>query len=227
MKNKLLIMAVFVCMTIGLTACGKKDDVNVIVRDTSEENQELSQEQKEGETQNASGSEEGNLQDSSENKDEESGGNSSEEKGKENVLQTGMSEYIFMADGISGTVPVTTDIDSAPVIKALGEPESYFEAPSCAFQGIDKIYTYEHFEINTYQEGNKDKISMILFKDDLASTSEGVYIGMTKDDMESAYGTGYENINESYIYKKDNMKLVFIISDGAISSIEYVSMKLD
>lgn len=224
MKKKLSIIVIAVCMATGLTACGGKDEVNVITKEVSNESSGMSEEQEQGKSEDDSGLVDDNQQDSSELADDNSMDNSSDEN---KVDSSDLQGYIFKTDGLSGTVSMTADIDSEPVIKALGEPESYFEAPSCAFQGIDKIYTYAHFEINTYQEGGKDKISMILFKDDLVSTTEGIYIGMTKEDMERAYGTDYEMINASCIYKKDNMKLVFILTDGTISYIEYSSMKLD
>ena len=42
------------------------------------------------------------------------------------------SGYVFSYNGT--TIPV--DADAAPVIEALGEPNSYFESPSCAAEGI-------------------------------------------------------------------------------------------
>ena len=43
------------------------------------------------------------------------------------------SGYVFSYNGT--TIPV--DADAAPIIEALGEPNSYFESPSCAAEGID------------------------------------------------------------------------------------------
>ena len=74
---------------------------------------------------------------------------------------------------------------------------------------------------------SKRKISMILFLDDLVSTPEGVCIGMSKEDMEKAYGTDYEVSSGFYRYTKDNMKLSFIIENEEITSIEYDSMVLN
>ena len=35
---------------------------------------------------------------------------------------------------------ITLGAEAAPIIDALGEPRSYTEEPSCAFDGMDKTY---------------------------------------------------------------------------------------
>lgn len=135
--------------------------------------------------------------------------------------------YVFEAEGTEGTVSVTTDIEMASVLEKLGNPVKYFEAASCAFEGLDKIYTYQHFEINTYPNGEKDIISSIVLKDDLIETPEGLAIGMTKADMEAAYGTDYEEKGNMCVYTKDGMHLSVLVENGVISSIEYGSGVLD
>lgn len=141
---------------------------------------------------------------------------------KENSSDS-LKGYIFTSEGVS----LTTDIEAAKIIEKLGEPKNYFEAASCAFNGLDKVYTYAHFEINTYPDGDKDIISNILFLDDMVATTEGVSIGMTKDDMEAAYGKDYKEKAGMYVYTKDGMHLSFLVKDGVIASIEYGSAVLD
>ena len=57
--------------------------------------------------------------------------------------------------GFSFTAPNGTEIsmhqEASSVLSKLGEPKSYLEAPSCAFQdGIDKIYSYQSFTLTSY-----------------------------------------------------------------------------
>ena len=159
----------------------------------------------------------------------ESTGNSQSTSDSENV-STGetLTGYIYEVENATGSkVSLTTDIEAAAVIEALGEPVSYFESASCAFNGLDKIYTYDHFRIETYPEGEKDIISMIVFLDDLTETPEGVSIGMTKADMETAYGTDHEEKKGMTVYKKDGKYLAFLLQDDVIKSIEYNSAVLD
>lgn len=135
--------------------------------------------------------------------------------------------YYYTAEGPSGTVDVTPDMDMAQVHEVLGDEVTYFEAASCAFEGLDKVYTYDHFEIDTYPEGDVDKISSIVLLDDLTTTKEGVYVGQSKADMESAYGTDYDNDGNSYIYTKGDMRLEFVLEGETIISISYNSKVLD
>ena len=138
-----------------------------------------------------------------------------------------LTGYIFDVDVDGTIVSVTTDADMKGILEQLGEPASYFEAASCAFQGLDKTYTYEHFRIETYPEGETDKISSIIFLDDIEETQEGIGIGMTKEDMENAYGTEYEENGSMVIYTKDGKHLSFLMKDGVIESVEYNSAVLD
>ena len=134
-----------------------------------------------------------------------------------------VSEFVFVAGGVS----VRTDMDMSSVLDSLGEPGSYFEAASCAFEGLDKIYTYDHFQITTYPDGDRDVISTILLLDDAASTKEGIHIGMTQEDMESVYGTGYQEKKGMLVYTKGGRELAFLVKGGIIQSIEYDSSVLD
>ena len=127
---------------------------------------------------------------------------------------------------IHNDVVVEIDADAAVAVEQLGEPLSYFEAPSCAFEGIDKIYTYSSFEIETYPMEGKDFISMVTFKDDSITTPEGVGIGDTVDKVKEVYGDCTEE-GGMLVYEKDGMKLCFIVKDGAVVSVEYKSTVLD
>lgn len=131
--------------------------------------------------------------------------------------------YTFQTNGVT----VVIDAKAAPIIEALGEPASYFEAESCAYQGMDKLYTYGSYEINTYEKDGTDYISSVRLMDDTVQTQEGVSLFMTMEDMTSAYGSDYAEEQGMYVYEKDGMKLKFIITDNEIVSIEYDSAFLD
>ena len=124
-------------------------------------------------------------------------------------------------------VVVNIDAEAAPILKQLGEPNSYFETPSCAFEGIDKKYAYGSFELDTYPAKDKDFVSAVIFKDDSITTQEGVGIGDSREKMIEAYGgEGSEELGMT-VYRKDGMKLCFILKDDSIISIEYKSTLLD
>lgn len=122
---------------------------------------------------------------------------------------------------------VKIDADAAGIIAQLGEPLSYFEAPSCAFQGLDKIYTYNGFEMDTYPLEDKDYVSAIIFKDDSVVTAEGVGIGDSMEKMEQAYGSDGTKEDGVVVYSRGNMKLCFILEGNEIISVEYRTKVLD
>lgn len=136
--------------------------------------------------------------------------------------------YIFVCQGVT----VEMDADAASILDQLGEPVSYFEAASCAFDGLDKMYTYHGFELDTYPDGNKDRVSCVILKDDSVLTAEGIGIGDTREALEQAYpgegmsGAGQEE-NGMLVYEKDGMKLCFILQEDEIISIEYRSTVLE
>ena len=130
---------------------------------------------------------------------------------------SGSSAFTFT----SGDVTIAMNAPAEEIVNALGEPINYFESASCAFQGIDRIYTYDGFQITTYPLNDKDYISSVMFTSDAVSTSEGLEIGNTKDDMIAAYGEDYTEETGQFTYTKGDSKLVILIENDLISSIEY------
>lgn len=126
--------------------------------------------------------------------------------------------YFFLV----GDFAVTIDQDMAEVLAALGEPQSYFEAASCAFEGLDKIYTYSGFQITTRPEGDKDYVNSILLTDDSVTTPEGAYIGALKEDAYAAYGQRSEGPSGSLSLTLDNVTLSLICENDKVISIEYL-----
>ncbi len=131
------------------------------------------------------------------------------------------NSYTFSYQGTE--IPV--DADFAPILEKLGEPGSYFESPSCAAQGIGKHYTYNDFEIETYPDGDTDRVLYVMLKTDAVSTAEGINISSTKDDIIAAYGEPTEEVTGSLIYETGDMKLKFLFNGDSMVSIEYDSLK--
>ena len=53
----------------------------------------------------------------------------------------------------------------------LGEPTNYFEAASCAIQGMDKDYTYGSILVKTEDDGKTERIVGLTILDDGAATN--------------------------------------------------------
>ena len=127
--------------------------------------------------------------------------------------------YVFTTgDGVT----VSVDEDMAQVLTDLGEAQSYFEAESCAFEGLDKTYTYPGFVITTRPDGENDYVNSIRLTDDSVSTVEGVYIGSSEADVKAAYGEDGGADQGMLSYTAGGVSLNFILESGAVISIEYL-----
>lgn len=130
------------------------------------------------------------------------------------------SGYVFQA---GGTV-IGMNEDSEPILAALGNWSDYFEAESCAFQGLDKTYSYPGFELYTYPKGDRDMVNSITLLDDSVSTPEGIRIGSAEADITAAYGDGYVLENGVYQYTKDKSILSIFTTGGVVDGIEYTAI---
>ena len=130
------------------------------------------------------------------------------------------SGFVFVVNGVE----IGMNEEAAPIVEKLGKAANYFESPSCAFQGIDKTYTYSNFELYTYPKNKVDYVSSIYILDGSVSTKEGIHIGSTTEEMTAAYGNDYKEELGAYTYTKDKSTLTFIIDNGTVSSIEYVAI---
>lgn len=136
---------------------------------------------------------------------------------------TSLDDYVFEYKGVK----IAPDMNTNEFLSALGDPLHYYEVKSCAFEGMDKIYTYTSFEISTYPNGANDLVSSIYFKDDTVTTQEGAYLGMAKSDVLALYGSDYAESAGAYVYSKGGMELRFIFDGETLASIEYATTVLD
>jgi len=127
--------------------------------------------------------------------------------------------YHFIYNGVD----IVPGAEMMPVKNALGEPASYYESISCAFEGMDKIYTYGSIQITTYTEKDVDYIYTIVLLDDGVTTPEGLYIGADKASVVNAYGeiSGDQNVA---IYTRGNSSITVGLRDDVVVSITYTAM---
>lgn len=112
----------------------------------------------------------------------------------------------------------------APIVEALGEPDKYFESESCAFQGLDKVYTYGSVVITTYPENGVDYVYTIELKDDTVTTKEGLYIGAAKSEVTKAYGDATKSTDAALVYEKGSCQLAFILDGETVKNITYTAI---
>lgn len=114
--------------------------------------------------------------------------------------------------------------DISEKLKRLIEPNSSYEAPSCARLGEDVVYTYSGFSLTASkgENGEEEVLYSILLTDDSVMTAEGIYIGESEDRVKEVYGNMVKK-GGNLTYQKGEMELNFVIKDGAVISIEYRS----
>lgn len=129
------------------------------------------------------------------------------------------SKYSFTLKGVQ----IAANAEMAPLVEALGEPTDYFESESCAFQGLDKVYTYGSVIIRTYPKDAVDYVLSVELRDDTVSTGEGVYIGASAEDVTAAYGEPSEQSSAALRYVDGDCTLTFLLTDGRVTDITYTS----
>ena len=118
-------------------------------------------------------------------------------------------------------VEITLHAPAADIVAALGEPMSYTEQASCAFEGLDKSYYYGSFYLDTYPVGEEDYVYGFWFADDSVSNEEGIYIGASQEAVEAAYGTDGFNGDNAYKMDRGTGTLTILVENGKVTSIQY------
>ena len=125
---------------------------------------------------------------------------------------------------VYNNVTIPMNVDVTQVLEELGECSDYFEAPSCAFQGLDKIYYYPGFEVSTYPKEDKDYISSVNLLDDSVATDKGIYLGAALEEVVAAYGEDCTKTNGAYIYTLGETRLTFILEEDSVIGITYAAI---
>ena len=135
--------------------------------------------------------------------------------------QSGSISKADLAISVNGqSVGIMTEMNS--VASVFGTASSVESLPSCLgqSQADDKLYHYNGYTIQTLNDGI-EKIYYITIEGDGASTSKGIKIGSSTDDVKAAYGEPSAQEEWMYTYDVDNGKfsLQLMITDGAVSEI--------
>ena len=126
------------------------------------------------------------------------------------------SIYALTIDGVkmTGNQPVK------PYLDKLGDDYEYSESISCAYDGMDKIYTYENFSIYTYPDGDKDYVLEVEVLGGDYATAKGIKIGSSREDVIKAYGDKYFEDGALLYYNKTNdaadkiAPMLYFVMDG-------------
>lgn len=140
--------------------------------------------------------------------------NSSNKETNEEVT----AEYKFFYSGVN--VTPGSDFDSS----LINEKANKSTITSCAFEGLDNVYTYSNVEITANESNDKEMVYSVYLLDDSIETPEGVKVTDEKSDMIDAYGDNYTEDGGIYTYTSTSkdVKLNFTINNGVIVGIEYI-----
>ena len=115
------------------------------------------------------------------------------------------------------------------VLTALGEPLGIFEAPSCAFDGIDRIFSYPGIQIHTYPVGDEDFVHTISIRDDSVliksdnyfSSTSHFHLGSSWDTVRSIFGSDYHQDFDMFTFTRGNTTLAFLVEEDIVTAITY------
>lgn len=126
------------------------------------------------------------------------------------------AEYKFVYSGVDVTPGL--NFDSA----LINEEANKSTIPSCAFDGLDNVYTYSNIEITTNKSDEQEIVYSVYLLDDTLETPEGVKVTDEKAAMLEAYGDNYTEDGGIYTYESEDVKLNFTINNDVIVGIEYI-----
>ncbi len=142
------------------------------------------------------------------------GGSSDNNTGTSTTVKDG---FVFTVNGVD----IAMHAPAADILAALGEPKGYTEQASCAFDGLDKTYFFGSFYLQTYPNAGSDYIYGLWLVDDTVTTTEGIYIGSSRQAVENAYGADTFDGANSFTVTKGASVLTIIMENGVVSSIQY------
>ena len=132
----------------------------------------------------------------------------------ENDEVNNIQEYVFCNNN-------KIKIDDEFSREKYGQEKEYSEIISCAYEGLDRIYKYENYEITTYERDGKERIQSIYLLNDMVKTEEDVKITDSYNKMIEKYSDNYVREENMYTYIQGKTALKFIIENNIITSIEY------
>ncbi len=147
-------------------------------------------------------------------------GKSTQSSNDTTKAEGGNDEAVFAFSIDSVTIAPGENFGEA--YEKLGEPVDYTEAASCYYDGMDKVYTYDGYEVRTYPDGDNDMVQDICISSDKYSTDKEITVGSTLEEITAAYGDDYSLSGKMYKYYVDDTRyMYFFIMDDAVKYFGY------
>lgn len=113
--------------------------------------------------------------------------------------------------------------DADDALKKLGKANSDRILTNCADDsGVDKVYTYDAFDLYTTKSGNKEIVNEITLKTSGAATEEGLKVGDTPSQVKKIYSSAKGSMG-LYTVSLGNTNLIIDcgLKDDKVVSITY------
>ena len=110
------------------------------------------------------------------------------------------------------------------VLNKLGTPKDKQYYGNCGGKGEVYEYEYSGLLLKVLIADNKSTIEQIDFTDDTVTTSKGICIGSTSDEVVKAHGNPTKQTEGLIVYEKGALSLQFTISSGAVTGISYYNV---
>lgn len=137
----------------------------------------------------------------------------------------------------SGGKSYKCDVYIDEMTAAFGDGYAYSEAMSCAYDGMDKIFSYADKTVDFYTrpDGDKDLVCEIYAYGGDWATSKGIALGATTDDVVAKYGEPTSSTNFVFYYELPapnaeswgaNLYFEFMNGDGKVTGFGVVAEQL-
>lgn len=133
-------------------------------------------------------------------------------------------ETLSLADSgfVSGQVQILPLEEAEGVLNRLGEPQSTFEADSCAYQGKDYYYYYFGYELTVNElEGVRVVTAITLVDDTIKAEFPTGKLGIG-DTLETLLEVlGGEDGQDYYAYAGEQVRLEIQLTEGVITAMVF------
>lgn len=104
----------------------------------------------------------------------------------------------------------------------LGPVVEVQEAPSCHYEGMDTVTTYDGFTIQTYRKDDADIVCLVEIRNRMLTTEKGIQIGSDLSAVKTAYGEPKEATEYYVVYDlTDDVTITFELYGQTVSSVLY------
>lgn len=133
-------------------------------------------------------------------------------------------ETLSLADSgfVSGQVQILPLEEAEGILNRLGEPQSTFEADSCAYQGKDYYYYYFGYELTVNElEGVRVVTAITLVDDTIKAEFPTGKLGIG-DTLETLLEVlGGEDGQDYYAYAGEQVRLEIQLTEGVITAMVF------